>query len=328
MRNNTTNEIKIAIFVLSGLFLLIFGWAFLREITIEKQVQFKVIYSDVAGLSRGSFIHINGLRVGRVDKLTLDAKKRIVVVDARVQIPDIQIPKDSLFIIRTSGYVGDKFLDIVLGNSTEYIKNGDVLRGQDVFDSFKSLDKFSKIIDQIDAVELGMNIQDFSGEAVTLVRKASNVADNTNNVVKSLPKGDELTSLVNNAKITVEKLDDSISQAESLINSTIKDEQAIANINNILSQAKTVSDDVSLSIQNANTLVNNKEAFDRMNVTLDKANKLTTQLNEIKNDPLIQNDLKETLENTNEAAQNVSDALHQRFIFPKMLFGTLLPKKK
>jgi len=166
------NEIKIGIFAITGLALLIIGWAFLREFAIEKQTNFNISFSDVAGLTKGSFIRINGLRVGRVDTLTLDTKKNKVIVSARIQIPDIKIPKDSMFLIRTSGYVGDKFLDISLGMSNTYLVEGQTVLGDDTVDPFKSLEKVSKVLDQIDADRFARNIQDTASNSASLTKNA------------------------------------------------------------------------------------------------------------------------------------------------------------
>ena len=91
-----TSEMKIGIFAISGLLLLVFGWAYLREFAIHKQLEFNVVFNDVAGLTKGSFVRINGLRVGRVDSLTLDTKENKVLVNARIQIPKVSSPGPGL----------------------------------------------------------------------------------------------------------------------------------------------------------------------------------------------------------------------------------------
>lgn len=333
-----TNEIKIAVFVLSGLFLLIFGWAYLREVTIQKQTKFTVVYDDVAGLARGSFIHVNGLRVGRIDSLTLDPIKKQVLVDARIQLPNIDIPKDSKLIIRTSGYVGDKYLEIVLGDSKEYIADGDVIKGEAVFDSFKSLDRISEVVNQLDPETLGKSIQEITTGAAQLVKTADEVATNTNVVVKNLPTGKELTDLVVTAHNTAEKLNSSIKKASNIADKAeyiVTDDKAQRNLSKLLSQAKEVSGDLNGAINNANGIANNEEAFENVNNILARATRIIEQIDEIKADPLVQNDLKDVLDNTNDAAksivatsEDVMSALHQRFLFPKLFFGKILPGKK
>ena len=325
------NEIKIGIFAISGLILLLFGWAYLREFALHKQQNFTVVYDDVVGLTKGSFVRINGLRVGRVDKLTLDTKANKVLVDARIQIPQVEISKDSKVYIRTSGYVGDKFLDIELGMSSEYVMDGDVLVGEPAIDAFRSLEKISEVVKYIDPKIVGENIQDVSINVNALVKKADSVIESTDKVVKSLPRGEDLKALVEKAHGTVEELNTAIDKAQNLATN----ETAQNNINKILSQASTVSSQLNASIKNANALVNNKQAFENVSSLLLRATKIIEQLDELKSDPLIQNELRQTLTNTNEAAKSVAvtsdvlnKALNQRFFLPRLFFGKLGSSKK
>lgn len=325
------SEIKIGAFAICGLLLLMFGWAYLREFAIHKQNIFTVVFNDVIGLTKGSFVRINGLRVGRVDALTLDTKENKVLVQARIQIPDITIPKDSMFYIRTSGYVGDKYLDVTLGTSQDVIMDGDVISGEPAFDAFQSLEKVGQILNQLDPKLLGQNVQDVTNSAASLIKKADVFVENTNKVVSSLPKGKELTLLVENAHTTIDKLNSAIEKTQSLA----VDQNAQNNLNNLLSRAGSISSDLNQTLKNANQLANNEKAFEKVSDLLVRATKIIEQLDEIRADPIIQNDLRETLLNANLAAKKVaftsdevSRALNQRFILPKLLFGKLAPQKK
>ena len=317
------NEIKIGVFAISGLILLIFGWAFLREFSVQQQNTFSIVFNDVVGLTKGSFVRINGLRVGRVDSLTLDTKENKVLVQARIQLQKVNIPVDSKFIIRTSGYVGDKFLDITLGMSSAHIKSGDTVIGEETIDAFQSLEKVSKILDELDPQIIGMNIQDVTSGAAKLV-------ESTNQVVKTLPNGEELKQIISEAHETVSKLNLAIDKTQNIAT----DPTAQNNLSKLLSQAGKISEDLSATIKNANNLANNKTGFQNVNNLLVRAGKIIEQLDEIRADPLIQNDLRETLNNANIAARNVaftseevSMALNQKFILPKLLFWKLAPGK-
>ena len=316
-----TGEIKIGVFAITGLILLLFGWAYLREFAIHKQVSFLVKFDDVVGLTKGSFVRINGLRVGRVDSLTLDTKENKVIVDARIQLPKVIIPKDSKIFIRTSGYVGDKYLDIALGMDSEYIMDGDVVIGEPAFDAFQSLEKVSQVLDELDPKLLGHSIQDAT----------TNVASVAKSLKDAVPDKIELTNLISNAHDTVIKLNTAIEKAQSFaINETAQN-----NLNKVLSQASIVSNDLNQTLKNANNLANNKTVFEDVNNLLLRAGKIIEQLDEIRADPLIQNNLRETLDNANLAAKKlsftsdeVSMALNQRFILPRLFFGKLLPAKR
>ena len=215
------------VFMIAGLVLLVFGWAYLREFSINVQHKFTVVFDDVVGLTKGSFVRINGLRVGRVDSLTLDTKGNKVLVEARIQLPSVNIPRDSKIYIRTSGYVGDKYLDIILGTSTQYIMSGDTIIGEPAFDAFKSLETVSLILNQLDPQLVGKNILDFTSGAAGLVKKVDNVIESTNKVVMSLPNGEELSRLVENAHDTVNQLNTAIEKVQNLAT----DENAQGNLN-------------------------------------------------------------------------------------------------
>lgn len=325
------NEIKIGIFAICGLVLLIFGWAYLREFAVHTQHNFVVSFNDVAGLTKGSFVRINGLRVGRVDSLTLDTKQNKVLVEARIQIPNINIPVDSMIYIRTSGYVGDKYLDILLGMASEYIKDGELVYGEPAFDAFQSLETVSQILNELDPKLVGKSIQDVTLGAAGLVKKVDSVVENTDNLVKSIPKGDEFKDLVDKAHDTAIKLNNAIEKTEALATN----ENAQYNLNKLLSQAGVISNDLSETLKNANNLANNNVAFDNINSLLLKASKIIEQLDEIRADPLIQNELRETIKNTNVAAKkisktsdDISNALHKRFLLPRLWFGKILGKKE
>ncbi len=319
------NEVKIGIFVITGLVLLVVGWAFLREFTIQQQGYFTVVYDDVGGLTKGSFVRINGLRVGRVDSLTLDTKENKVLVQTRIQLPKVTIPVDSKFFIRTSGYVGDKYLDIILGMSKVILKDGETIAGEPTIDAFQSLEKISQILNQLDPKIVGMSIQDVTSGAVNLV-------ENTNNVIKGLPQGHELKQLIGQAHSTVEQLNTAIDKTQHLAT----DSNSQNNLNKLLIQANVISKDLNQTVSNANNLANNKTAFENVNNLLIRAGKIIEQLDEIRADPLIQNDLKEIINNTNLAAKKVaftsdevSMALNQRFLLPKLLFWKISkPEKK
>lgn len=323
------SEIKIGTFVIAGLLLLIIGWGFLREVTLHKQFRFSIMFDDVAGLTQGSFVRINGLRVGRVDRLTLDTKANKVLVEARIQLPNISIPKDSKIYIRTSGYVGDKYLDITLGTSKNYIADGEVVTGEATFDSFKSLERISEVINEIEPSELGKNIQEFSSRALGVLKKADSLAESTDKLVMDLPRGQDLQTLVNNAYSTVNKLNEAIDKVEQVA----QNEVASDNLTRILAHASEVSNDLSTALRDANKLVNNKDAFSNINDLLMRASRIIELLDEIRADPLVQNELRETLESAKTAAKKVSktsdeisDVLNQRFLLPRLWFGKLLPK--
>jgi len=79
-------------------------------------------FDSIAGLKNGASIEIAGVKVGKVGKITLDGSQ------AKVELlfhPGMKIEDDTLVSIRTSGIIGEKYVKIYPGGSSDYLKTGD-----------------------------------------------------------------------------------------------------------------------------------------------------------------------------------------------------------
>ena len=78
----------------------------------------------VGGLSIGSDVRINGIKVGTVTSQKLNNEDYMADVTFSIS-SDIKLPKDSTVSIVSDGLVSDKFVKIEPGKSLEYLKAGD-----------------------------------------------------------------------------------------------------------------------------------------------------------------------------------------------------------
>ncbi|MCL2439678.1 MAG: MlaD family protein [Alphaproteobacteria bacterium] len=75
-------------------------------------------FGSVAGISRGSDVKINGVKVGSVSELKLDSE--VFTVDVVMSIGKrYRIPKDSVARITSTGFIGAPFISIEIGTSPE-----------------------------------------------------------------------------------------------------------------------------------------------------------------------------------------------------------------
>jgi phospholipid/cholesterol/gamma-HCH transport system substrate-binding protein len=82
-------------------------------------------FDNVAGLKRGDEVEVAGVNVGKVSSISLrDYRAR---VGMRINA-GVQVDKDAIAGIKTSGIIGDKYISIALGPSDEMLKNGDTVR--------------------------------------------------------------------------------------------------------------------------------------------------------------------------------------------------------
>ncbi|MAH83442.1 MAG: outer membrane lipid asymmetry maintenance protein MlaD [Rhodospirillaceae bacterium TMED8] len=100
-------------------------------------------FFKVGGLTAGSDVRINGIKVGTVSDVSLDTETFDAVVTMMLS-PDIQLPKDSIAGIGSEGIVGGKYLRLEPGSSSEPIGPGSQLTNTKDFRSLE--DQVGEII--------------------------------------------------------------------------------------------------------------------------------------------------------------------------------------
>lgn len=103
------------------------AWYFLHPSSPHfKHVPFVVRFEKVGTLSPGNRVAVRGISCGQIVKveLTDDA----VFVTAEVGV-DTRIPKNSQFRLITAGLMGERELNVLSGDSKEYIAAGDTVNG-------------------------------------------------------------------------------------------------------------------------------------------------------------------------------------------------------
>jgi phospholipid/cholesterol/gamma-HCH transport system substrate-binding protein len=75
-------------------------------------------FSSVQGLRQGSAVQMLGIDIGRVEKLTMDQKNQLAVVEFRVK-KGIEIYDDAIASIKTEGLIGDRYVSIDPGGGSD-----------------------------------------------------------------------------------------------------------------------------------------------------------------------------------------------------------------
>jgi phospholipid/cholesterol/gamma-HCH transport system substrate-binding protein len=80
-------------------------------------------FRQVDGLSTGSPVHLAGIKVGTVEKLSFDAKTNQAIVRLRLE-SGVELPEDTSAQVVTDGLLGGKFIKLVPGGAEEMIPPG------------------------------------------------------------------------------------------------------------------------------------------------------------------------------------------------------------
>ena len=125
--NQARTEIMVGIFVLVGILCLGYIAIRLGKLEVLSNTGY-VVYADfasVAGLKNGDPVEIAGVKVGRVESLSLaDERARLGLrLDEHVKLGE-----DVIASVRARGLIGDKFILLSPGASDQIIKPGGRIR--------------------------------------------------------------------------------------------------------------------------------------------------------------------------------------------------------
>ena len=100
-------------------------------------------FFKIGGLTTGSDVRINGIKVGTVTNARLETETFDAVIEMSIK-PDIKLPTDTIAAIGSEGIVGGKYVRITPGSAKETISdNGSISETKD----FRSLeDQVGEII--------------------------------------------------------------------------------------------------------------------------------------------------------------------------------------
>ncbi len=252
-----TREIKTAILVIASILLFIWGYSFLKGSDLfSNHRTFYIEYDNVEGLSQSAPVTINGLIVGKVEKITLNQANGKLLVQIQMK-NDFEVPKSSKANIYEPGFIGGKQIQIVPNfEDTNYAQSGDYLQGEVVPGLLGNLtDKLQPLQEKIEKVTIS----------------ADAVLTNINDVL------DEKTK--QNLKSGIEKMNNILTefaQTASEINglvtrNTQNIDGTIANLNRVSSNFASISD----SIASANV----GQAIKNMEKTLADVNTIIADLN-------------------------------------------------
>lgn len=106
-----------------SIFVCVRFYSYFKEL---KKEHFYTLVADVKKtdeLKEGGFVRLSGIDIGTISKLEL---MKNFTVKVYMQIDnDISIPDDSSIAIYTDGLMGDKYVAVLPGGSSDYMKNGD-----------------------------------------------------------------------------------------------------------------------------------------------------------------------------------------------------------
>jgi len=127
MKKSVNLELIVGVFVVTGILCL--GYLSITVAKVDvwgiRGYEVHAIFSDIGGLKSGAMVVIAGVDVGRVKSISLDDYEAHVVLQIN---PGLQIHEDAIVSVKTSGLIGEKYIQISVGSADAIIKPGGRIR--------------------------------------------------------------------------------------------------------------------------------------------------------------------------------------------------------
>jgi phospholipid/cholesterol/gamma-HCH transport system substrate-binding protein len=121
-------ETAVGIFVFIGI--LCVGYLTIKLGKIEwiwdKHYPVYARFQSVSGLKPGAHVEMAGVKIGKVDFISLDPETQLAVVKMKLQ-KDVVLTEDVIASVTTGGLIGDKYIKLSPGASERILKPGDLI---------------------------------------------------------------------------------------------------------------------------------------------------------------------------------------------------------
>lgn len=229
-----SRELKTGITAILIIILGVWGFNFIKNKSLYQSTRsFYAVYSNVQGLTPASPVTINGLRVGKVSKITFHPTQEGMLVAHIVLNNNVQFSKNSIAHIYSPDFISGKSLKIeIINDGSDFAKSGDTLIGE--VDS----GILGAINEQI--APLQSKVESFVVNTDSVMQNLSAVLDveNQKNIKNSLQKLslalDKFNSIANNADLLIK---DNKSKMDSILNNANLAMQNFEQISDSLKQA-------------------------------------------------------------------------------------------
>lgn len=207
-------EIAAGVAIFLAFVIFIFGFLVLKNTAFRAgRYNLTIRFTDITGLERSDHVSVSGLRVGKVESFRLEGINVLVEVEID---PEVKLPKDSHAEIKSLGMVGEKFIDLIPGLSTEILQDGDSIQGKAASD-----------FDEITGTMEGL-MQQAEELLIKLSAAFENVFDNTTqrNLKESVLHFRDLTSALDRNRGHLEKTLSNLDELSTNINEILAERRS------------------------------------------------------------------------------------------------------
>ena len=285
MNNKVSKEVKIGIAFLISIFLLYFGISFLKGINVFKPSNtYFVAFDDVTGLAKSTPVTLNGLNVGSVHSMVLDADNPARVITSISLHEEIKITEGSQITLDVSTLGNANLILKLNSQSRNYLDINDTIIGHRKKGLFDSVDKigpqFEALLPKIDSILVGLQalVNDSS-----LNKSLANVNLITSDLSKATKTLDQTMTTLNRDIPTITQNMSTITNDISGVTQQLKEIDLVATHQSIDATAENLeylSGKLKSKDSSIGLLLNDRQMYDSLNMTISNMSLLLKDLRE------------------------------------------------
>ena len=276
-------EITVAVLAIIALFLLYYGFNYLKGVNIfNKTTSYVVTYERMNGLVAQCPVYVKGYKVGQVDEIVYDfTKPQSFTVQFSVN-EDIRLPYGTEVALVPDGLISGEALELVIPTDsiTGWYASGDTLESSITPGMLSAvaeavLSQLNPILASLDTV---MNALERTISEKQLEDIMANVESTMANVSSITRKADvmmagQIPMLLDSVQLAVNdlhKITDNLSQADL--------KATVARVDNAVDQVNTLMKSVNSGEGTLGLLLNDKHLYEDINHTVNSADSLLIDL--------------------------------------------------
>ncbi len=234
-----SREFKVGFVFIAAIAIFVWGFNLLKGTNILSNKRFLyAVYDRVDGLEKDNKVLVNGLNIGKVNRLSFIPETSKIIVELYIQ-NEVDIPDNSVAIIYGADLLGTKAIEVKFGNSKTYTQNYDTLTSE---------------LEQSLMAQVNEQVEPLKRKALALITSI----DSTMTDIQSVFDESTRSDLVN----TIESIKKTLSNTESAtskIDNLLTDEQP--RIKNIMTNLESITTNLDQNSDNINKIITNFAAL-------------------------------------------------------------------
>lgn len=250
-------------------------------------VTYRTIIKDAAGIFPKTPIRVAGINAGRIKNIELSGNTALVTFEI---LEHVKVRKNAQLRIKSVGFLGDKYLDIILGEGEEVLPSGSLISALEGASLDKIIQDGSELVTEMKQIVRGVR-ESVAPEGEeppikTLLAETNRILKNTREVSESLKK------IISDNEGRLDEIVQNVNELSYAINDEFdlndprstrsKIRSVLENADSLSLNLKEISDNIKIGKGSLGRFVSDDQIADEVTTTLSGLNRIVNRFDLIR----------------------------------------------